>query len=284
MRAKGTKITFKRTCTEQLRTEAGAASGSPSSDGTGPDSSSPAGKKQKSQPAPKVHPIVSECPSENDNLLLSCTLHKGLFSKKNMLLEREEVKKFFGCDKTIRSQGLNEDIEGMMRVVALVMALNTQGLYPQKDYDKLKRDHDALYDEFEAYKDKYKIQSGIIEDLSMESDKVKALEAEDKKLREPITELEDNARPAEEETEEEKALKTHTQLVEKIRELEEDCMGTLFVGFKTEVEQLKIVNPEVELVTKGISPYYLIVDGKIQTTSGDVDWDEEVIEEEEEDV
>lgn len=46
--AKGTKITVKRSRARQLRTEAGVAGGSPSSDDTDPDSSSPTEKKQKS--------------------------------------------------------------------------------------------------------------------------------------------------------------------------------------------------------------------------------------------
>lgn len=141
-----------------------------------------------------------------------------------------------------------------------------------------------MYDDFEAYKDKYKIQRNFIEDLCTTSDKIRALEAEEKKMRERIAELEGDACPAEEESKEEKALRTRAQLVEKVRELEADCMGTLSVGFKTAVELLKIVNPKVELVTRGISPYYLVVDGKIQATPSNSDWDEEVVEEEGEDV
>lgn len=92
------------------------------------------------------------------------------------------------------------------------------------------------------------------------------MEETEKKLWARIDELEDSARPAEEETKEEKAMSTRAQLVDKVRELEGDCVGTLATDFKTAVEKLKIVNPKVDMVTKGIIPYYLILDGKIQVT------------------
>lgn len=65
-----------------------------------------------------------------------------------------------------------------------------------------------MYEEFEAYKDKYKILGGIIEDLCKANDKVRMLEEEGKNLREHIAELEDATRPAKEDTEEEKVLST----------------------------------------------------------------------------
>lgn len=63
---------------------------------------------------PEVQLIIIDRPSENDVVLPSCTLHQGLFSQKNLLLEREEAKAIFAHDQIVRSQGLNEDIEGMM--------------------------------------------------------------------------------------------------------------------------------------------------------------------------
>lgn len=146
----------------------------------------------------------------------------------------------------------------------------------------MKRKYNKLDATFEAYKDKCNIQASIVEDLCKTNDKIRAMEEEVKKLRKRLAELEDSTRPSEEEIEKEKDLKTRAQLVEKVRELEVDFRATLAVGFKTEVEQLKIVNPEVDMVTKGISPYYTAVEDKIQFTSDNDDWDAEEVEEEEE--
>lgn len=90
-------------------------------------------------------------------------------------------------------------------------------------------------------------------------------------MRKHLAELEDSICLAEEETEEEKALIIRTQQVEKVNELKVDWMAVLAVGFKTAIEQLKIVNPGVELVTKGISKFYKVFDGNIQLTSGNDD-------------
>lgn len=44
---------------------------------------------------------------------------------------------------------------------------------------------------------------------------------------------------------------------------------------------MKIVSPEIDLVTKGVSPYYTIMGSKIHVTSDNDDWNAEEVEEEE---
>lgn len=51
-------------------------------------------------------------------------------------------------------------------------------------------------------------------------------------------------------------------------------MATLAASFSLVFEQLKVVNPQVELVTKGINPYYKVVGGEILIPEG-IDEDEE---------
>ena len=68
---------------------------------------------------------------------------------------------------------------------------------------------------------------------------------------------------ADEETNIEKALITKRYLIVRSRVLEQDVMDTLSYGFNTAVEQLKILNPEVELMVEGVGPFNQVVDGKI---------------------
>lgn len=74
------------------------------------------------------------------------------------------------------------------------------------------------------------------------------------KMKKRVEELEYVACPAEDKIEEEKDYSTRAEMIVNIRELEQDFMDTLDIGFKAVIEQLKLDNPEVELVTKGINP------------------------------
>ncbi|XP_058768787.1 uncharacterized protein LOC131642566 [Vicia villosa] len=277
MRAKNKgpiKLTVKRSRVEEVKAAVAGApdGGSPSSVGT-TSGSSPAGKKQKNEGTPELRPLINDNPSEEDIVLPSCTLHRGIFSKRNVLLEREEVRHIVRRDRTVRDKDLSEDLEGMMRVAALALALNAQRVCPQKDYDALQTKYDELEHEFEQYKDKYEVQSSIVEDLCKERNKVRDLEAEGERLRERIAELERSHLPAAEEDEDEKALVTRSQLLGKVRELEVDCVATLGVGFKAAVDQLKVLSPR--LVTKGIGLYNKVVDGRIESNPQFEDWEDE---------
>src|SRR3954471_712846 len=237
MRAKNKgaiKVSVKRTRVEEIKAAAAGAPdcGSPSSAGTTSRGSS-AGKKQKNEGTPELLPLIIDNPSEEDIVLPSCTLHRGIFSKRNVLLEREEVRHIVRRDRVARDKDLSEELEGMMRVASLALALNAQRVCPQKDYDALQTKYDELEHEFENYKDKYEVQSDIVEDLCKEQDKVVELEAEGKRLRERIAELERSHLPAAEEDEDEKALVTRSQLLGKVRELEIDCVATLGGRFQS---------------------------------------------------
>lgn len=112
--AKGSKAATKRTRTEELKAVAAAEGGSPSSDEPDHDSSSLVVKKQETQPRTGVPPIISEFPTEDDIVLSSCTLNRGIFTQKNLLLHKEEAKNIIVHDKATRSAELAEHIEGMM--------------------------------------------------------------------------------------------------------------------------------------------------------------------------
>lgn len=136
--------------------------------------------------------------------------------------------------------------------------------------------HDKLDQEFNHYKHKYKVQAGLVEEMISKNKELDELTKEQDDLKKRIEELEADARPAEEETEEGNNFLTQAQLIAKIRELEQDCMVSLGVGFSTTIKQIKVVNPQVELVTKGINPYYKVVAGEIIILEGVEDEEEEV--------
>lgn len=162
-----------------------------------------------------------------------------------------------------------------MRILEAMLALNSVGDFSQKDYDHMKAKHvalrlklDKVELDFEYYKNKYEVQVGLIEELGNKNKELVDLTDERDNLKNKIEELESIVRTTKKETRDEKALLARAQLIQKIRELEQDCMATLDVGFTTAVEQLEVFNPEVELVTKGISLYYKVVAGEFVIPEG----------------
>lgn len=56
---------------------------------------------------------------------------------------------------------------------------------------------------------------------------------------------------------------TCAQLISRIKRLEQDCLETMGVRSNVMVEQLRIINPGVNLVTEGAGPFYQVVEGNI---------------------
>lgn len=114
-------------------------------------------------------------------------------------------------------------------------------------------------------------------DLCRANNKIKGMEEEETRLCKCNAELEASCLSAEDESEREKALINRAEMIGKIRELEDDCVATLGSN-----EQMKIVNPEFEMITRGISTYYKVEASKIELNEGIEDWDTEEEKEEEE--
>ena len=76
-------------------------------------------------------------------------------------------------------------------------------------------------------------------------------------------ELEGITAPVEDETDMEKNMTTRADLISRIRVLEQDVVDTLGYDFNTTVEQLKILNPEIEIVVEGAGPFNQVVNRKI---------------------
>src|SRR4051812_34134567 len=102
------KVTVKRTRVEEVKAAAVGApdGGSPSSIGT-TSGGSQVGIKQKSEGTPELRPLINDNPSDDDIVLPSCTLHRGIFSKRNVLLEREEVRHIVRRDRVSRDKDLS---------------------------------------------------------------------------------------------------------------------------------------------------------------------------------
>lgn len=123
------------------------------------------------------------------------------------------------------------DAEGTMWVLALAISLNGDGVCSRVEYDRLKAKHvslglkyDMLDQTFEDYKGKYEVHVGLVKEMIEKNKEIEYLKKErderDVRIKELEAELETNTRSAEEETEDEKSLKTRVDLVGKIRELE----------------------------------------------------------------
>ena len=76
-------------------------------------------------------------------------------------------------------------------------------------------------------------------------------------------ELEGIITPAEEETNVENSMVSRADLIAHIRVLEQDVVDTLSYGFNKAVEQLKILNPLVEMVVEGAGPFNQVINGKL---------------------
>lgn len=129
--------------------------------------------------------------------------------------------------------------------------------------------------DFEHYKNNYKIHTGLVEDLLHKNKELEDMTEEHDKLKKWVEEQESAARPSEDDTEEEKTISTRAHLISRVRELVHDCLDTLGARFKAAVEQLKVVNPEVDLVTMGTNPLFNLVDGEIVIPEGFVNEEEE---------
>ena len=82
--------------------------------------------------------------------------------------------------------------------------------------------------------------------------------------------------PAEEETDTKKAMMSRAELIACIRVLEQDVMDTLSCGFNTTVDQLRILNPGVEIIVEGAWPFNQVIDGKIFYPSESSDREDEI--------
>ena len=113
------------------------------------------------------------------------------------------------------------------------------------------------------HESKFEAQVWLLKYLNELRPQLKAATKENERLVARTSELEGITAPAEDETDTEKNMVTRADLIAHIRVLEQDVVDTLGYDFNTVVEQLKILNPRVEIVVEGAGPFNQVIDGKI---------------------
>lgn len=168
-KTKGAKGGSKRTRVQQLKTAGRnvGSDGSPPSSEASPMSPSGPAKKQNIQDSPGGQPADKEPDSPETFFLLPCTLYRGFFTGKNvLLLHKEEAKHMSGNDKETWDNEIIRDAEGMMRILVDALALNNAKSYPHKDFDRMKSKYvvlrlhlDKVDSKFEHYTHKYEVKA-----------------------------------------------------------------------------------------------------------------------------
>ncbi|MCI50502.1 hypothetical protein A2U01_0071746, partial [Trifolium medium] len=92
---------------------------------------------------------------------------------------------------------------------------------------------------------------------------IASLTEEKKKLQEELGALQVSMTPVEDEPEAAHGLTTRAELVEKIRVLGQDVLDGVKFGFDNVVDQVKVLNPTVELKTEGLSMLKRVENGEI---------------------
>jgi cell division protein FtsB len=180
-----------------------------------------------------------------------------------------------------RRKEITRGAAAMMRLLAMVLVLNDEEQSSVKDLNEARARKEELEcqvlkleTDFTNYKEKYVIQSTYVTELREKKEElarvVKSMEdlkleyAEEKKtLKARIDSLEAAVALAQDDPDEVKMLVTRAELVDKIKLLEQDVLDSVKYGFDNAIAQLRIVNPEVELNTKGTRMPRRVVDGVI---------------------
>ena len=78
----------------------------------------------------------------------------------------------------------------------------------------------------------------------------------------------------EDETDDEKSMKTRGDLIEKLCLLQQDTLVAVDFGFNNAVDQIRALNPNVELVTEGMGALNQVVNGLVVPTENPVEEEE----------
>ena len=128
---------------------------------------------------------------------------------------------------------------------------------------KLKAKNEKLKCDILNHESKFEAQVRLLKDLNKLRPQLEAATKENECLVARTSELEGITTPAKDETDAEKNMATKSYLITRIRVLEQDVVDTLGYDFNTAVEQLKILNPRVEIVVEGAGPFNKVINGKI---------------------
>ncbi|MCI36998.1 hypothetical protein A2U01_0058222, partial [Trifolium medium] len=124
---------------------------------------------------------------------------------------------------------------------------------PAAELKKLQAKNEKLQAEMTKvendYREKHEIQVGLVTELGKKTTEIARLTEERKKLQEDFGALQLSMTSVEDEPEAAHGLTTRSELVEKIRVLRQDVLDVVKCGFDNAVDQLKVLNPRLELNT-----------------------------------
>ncbi|MCI37235.1 hypothetical protein A2U01_0058459, partial [Trifolium medium] len=123
----------------------------------------------------------------------------------------------------------------------------------QAKNEKLRGELTRVENAFTDYREKHEIQVGLVTEPGQKTTEIARLTKERKKLHEELGALQLSMTSVEDEPETARGLSTRAELIEKIRVLGQDVLDGVKFGFDNAVDQLKVLNPTVELNTEGLS-------------------------------
>ncbi|MCI23380.1 hypothetical protein A2U01_0044559, partial [Trifolium medium] len=129
--------------------------------------------------------------------------------------------------------------------------------------EKLRAEVTKVENAFSDYREKHEIRVGLVTELGQKTTKIARLTEDMKKLREELGALQLSMTPVEDEPEAAHGLSTRAELVKKIRVLGQDVLDGVKFGFDNIVDQLKVLNPKVELNTEGLSMLKRVENGQV---------------------
>ena len=123
---------------------------------------------------------------------------------------------------------------------------------------------------------RFESQVRLLKDLNELRPQLEVVAKENERLITRTKELEGIIAPTEEETDPGKSMVSKAELIARIRVLKQDVADTLNYGFNTTIEQLKILNPGVEMVVEEAGLFNQVINGQILYPPDNSDREDEV--------
>ena len=150
------------------------------------------------------------------------------------------------------------------------LGLNDADTIPFKDFKAMKDKvteldlcNAQLENRLKKIAGEYEVKVELLKELNGIRTQKVATDEENKRLKTKIVELEGSSAIGEDETDDEKSMKTWGYLIEKLRLLQQDILVAVDFGFDNAVDQIRALNPNVELVTEGMGALNQVVNGLV---------------------
>ncbi|MCI14988.1 hypothetical protein A2U01_0036123, partial [Trifolium medium] len=204
--------------------------------------------------------VVDLTVSEAKFVLPNCFGARGFFEKFPLGVPDSERSIIFGMTPDTRETQLVWDIAAVMQLLETALVLNSEETCPaaklkklQVKNEKLRADMTKVEKAFSDYREKHEIQVGLVTELGQKTAEIAQLTEDKKKLQDELGALQLSMTPVEDEPEVARGLSTRAELIKRIWMLGQDVLDGVKFGFDNAVDQLKVLNPTVELNTEGLS-------------------------------